>query len=159
MDKENVVDQFFVLVRAGLWEKECFFSQHNNIDFGLIYKVAQEQSVVGLIAAGLEHVKDINVPQEWALQYIGSTLQIEQRNKAMNIFISELIESLRREGVYSLLVKGQGVAQCYERPLWRASGDVDLLLSKSNYVLAKKYLLEIADSIEKYCCPIKIGID
>ena len=27
------------------------------------------------------------VPQEWALQFIGQTLQIEQRNQAMNEFV------------------------------------------------------------------------
>jgi len=31
------------------------------------------------------------------------------------------------------MVKGQGLAQCYERPLWRPSGDIDFLLSEENY--------------------------
>ncbi len=119
-----------------------------DVDFSEILQLATEQSVVGLIAAGLEHVKDSKVPQKWALQFIGQTLQIEQRNKAMNAFIAEMIDGLRKAGVYTLLVKGQGVAQCYERPLWRASGDVDLLLSNKNYAQAKEYLSNIADSVE-----------
>lgn len=57
---------------------------------------------------------------------------IEQRNKGMNIFISELIDKLQKEDIYAILVKGQGIAQCYEKPLWRSSGDIDLLLSDSN---------------------------
>ena len=32
-----------------------------------------------------------------------------------------------------MLVKGQGIAQCYEKPLWRPSGDIDFFLSKDNY--------------------------
>lgn len=51
----------------------------------------------------------------------------------MNVYVAELVELLRKNDVYAILVKGQGVAQCYERPLWRASGDVDLLLNEENY--------------------------
>ena len=62
----------------------------------------------------------------------------------MNQFVAKIIEQLRSKDVYALLVKGQGIAQCYERPLWRASGDVDLLLSDSNYEKAKAALLPSA---------------
>ena len=55
--------------------------------------------------------------------YIGQTLQIEQRNRAINEFVARLIGELRKADVYTLLVKEQGIAQCYERPLWRACGD------------------------------------
>jgi len=46
--------------------------------------------------------------------------------------------------VYAILVKGQGLAQCYQRPLWRIAGDVDLLLSEDNYHKAQSYLSTIA---------------
>ena len=62
----------------------------------------------------------------------------------MNAFIADLIEKLRQNDIYALLVKGQGVAQCYEKPLWRCSGDVDLLLSNDNYLKAKSALKPIA---------------
>lgn len=51
----------------------------------------------------------------------------------MNLFIGELVENMRKAGVYLLLVKGQGIAQNYERPLWRAAGDIDFFLSRENY--------------------------
>ena len=140
---------FFELVRAGLWEKEARLSQLNNIDYAVISRLAEEQSVVGLVTAGLERVSDVKVPKEVILQFIGSTLQIEQQNKGMNAFVEILIENLRRHGVYTLIVKGQGVAQCYERPLWRSSGDIDLLLSTDNYNAAKKVLIPMATSVEE----------
>lgn len=140
---------FFELLRAGLWEKEVRLSPYKDIDYSVILNLTEEQSVVGLVAAGLEHVSDVKVPQQWALQFAGQTIQLEQRNKAMNDFIAKLIGKLRNEDVYTLLVKGQGIAQCYERPLWRACGDVDLYLSNDNYEKAKKLLLHIATNIEK----------
>jgi hypothetical protein len=66
----------------------------------------------------------------------------------MNAFIAELIEKLRKEDIYAILVKGQGIAQCYEKPLWRSSGDVDLLLSKDNYEKAKAFLLPLGEITE-----------
>lgn len=140
---------FFELLRAGLWEKEARLSQFDGIDYAAIMQLAEEQSVVGLVTAGLEHVADVKVPQTNVLQFVGSTMQIEQRNRAMNSFIEELIDNLRRNDVYTLLVKGQGIAQCYEKPLWRSCGDVDLLLSKDNYEKAKTVLLPLASSVEE----------
>lgn len=140
---------FFVLLRAGLWEKEARLSQNKDIDYSAIMNMAEEQSVVGLVTAGLERVVDVKVPQEWVLQFVGETLQIEQQNKDMNAYLAKLIEQLRQKDVYAILVKGQGIAQCYEKPLWRASGDIDLLLSDTNYEKAKKVLLPAAIDVEK----------
>lgn len=140
---------FFELVKAGLWEKEVWLSQFDNIDYEEVYRLAVEQSVVGLVAAGIEHVTDVKIPQNVALSFVGDTLQLEQQNKAMNGFVAQLIEKLRKEDVYTILVKGQGIAQCYERPLWRASGDVDLLLSDINYEKAKNVLLPLAIDVEQ----------
>lgn len=142
-------EAFFELLRAGLWEKEARLSQFMDIDYAAILQSAEEQSVVGLVTAGLEHVQDTKVSQEWLLQFIGSTLQIEQQNMDMNVFLGRLIEKLRKEDVYAILVKGQGIAQCYEKPLWRASGDIDLLLSDTNYEKAKKVLIPLAIDVEK----------
>lgn len=139
---------FFALVRAGLWEQEVRLSQFGEIDFKEIYLLAAEQSVVGLVAAGIEHVIDMKVPQDVALMFVGATLQLEQQNIAMNEFVGKLIKILRKDDVYAVLVKGQGIAQCYERPLWRTSGDVDLLLSDSNYEKAKATLLPLAIEVE-----------
>ena len=145
---DNNQRAFFELLRVGLWEKDARLLQYKDIDYSAIMRLAEEQSVVGLVAAGLEHVIDVKVPQVLAIQFAGLALQLEQRNKAMNAFVTKLIEFLRKEDVFAILVKGQGIAQCYERPLWRACGDVDLLLSESNYEKAKKVLCPLATDVE-----------
>ena len=146
MSRDNNLEAFFALVRAGLWEKEVRLLPFGKLDYGDILRLAEEQSVVGLVTAGLEYVADVKVPQEWVLQFVGQSLQIEQRNTAMNKFIAEMVDKMRVVGIYTLLVKGQGIAQCYERPLWRASGDVDLLLSEVNYKKAKELLLPLSSN-------------
>lgn len=145
---DNNTQAFLTLVRAGLWEQDVRLLPYCDIKWQEVYRLATEQSVLGLVLAGLEH-SDIKPPKELLLQWIGEGQQIEQRNKAMNAFIADIIEKLRKENIYTLLVKGQGVAQCYERPLWRACGDVDLLLSRDNYKKAKNYLIPFASSLEE----------
>lgn len=139
---------FFELVKAGLWEKKVKLSRFKHVKFEDFFRLAEEQSVVGLVTAGLGQVQDVKVSQEVLLQFIGSSLQIEQQNKELNAIIPKLFQILQSEGVKAVMVKGQGIAQSYEKPLWRSSGDVDLLLDADNYEKAKKVLLPFADEIE-----------
>lgn len=142
-------ESFFALVRAGLWESEARLSQYKEIDFNEIYRLALEQSVIGLVSAGMEHISDTKVPRDIALLFAGEAIQLEKVNLSMNEFIERLIEELRKEDIYALLVKGQGIAQCYSRPLWRTSGDIDLLLSHESYRKAISFLSSIASNEEE----------
>lgn len=140
---------FLELLRAGLWGNENPDIRIDGAtDWQEVYRFATEQSALGLILAGVEH-SDVKPPKGLLLQWIGEVQAIEHRNKAMNAFIASLIERLRAEDVYTILVKGQGIAQCYERPLWRACGDVDLFLIKDNYKKALQILSPLATSIEE----------
>ena len=148
MKRDKTIDAFLALVRAGLWERDILLSNYRDIDFSRLCQLAEEQSVDGLIAAGLEHVMDVKLPQESVLELIGLSLQIEQQNIAMNEFIAVLERKMADASIHSLLVKGQGVAQCYERPLWRSSGDVDLFLDDENYEKAKVFLSSLASFVK-----------
>ena len=104
--------------------------------------------MVGLVAAGIEHITDRKPQKKDVLQFIGRTVQLEQKNQAMNYFIRVLVEKMREAGIYTVLVKGQGVGQCYERPPWRSCGDVDLFFDAENYERAKGFLSPLALEVE-----------
>lgn len=149
MTFNNNEQVFFDLIKAGLWEKDARLSAYSNLNYTEVYRLAEEQAVVGLVALGLEHVPDVKIPKEEVLQFVGYALQIEQQNKAMNEFIAGIIDRMRKDGIYALLLKGQEIGQCYEKPLWRACGDVDLFLSDDNYEKARAVLMPLAASIEE----------
>ena len=149
MEKDRNTRVFLELVRAGLWETDVELQECGDADFKEVLRLAEEQAVLGLVAAGLDHVKGQKPPKEVVLPVIGKMVQLEQRNTAMNEFIGEMVSRMREKGIYTLLVKGQGVAQCYERPLWRNSGDIDFFLSDENYAKADAYLQPLASSVEK----------
>ena len=148
---------FFELLRIGLWGDQRSVQEFNvqefkDVDWEKVYQLAQEQSVQGIVLRGIEELRakgiELCVPKVLLLQWIGEVQMIEQRNKEMNAFIAELIEKLRKADIYALLVKGQGIAQCYEKPLWRCSGDADLFLSYDNYQKAKTLLTPLASEVE-----------
>ena len=147
--KSNIEQAFFALLRAGLWGKEVQLLPYGEIDYESLLQLAEEQSVVGLIAAGIEYIVDVRPQKKDVLQFIGRTVQLEQRNQAMNYFIGVLVEKMRDAGIHTLLVKGQGIAQCYSRPLWRSAGDIDFFLDAENYEKAKAFLLPLSDSVEE----------
>lgn len=142
------MSSFFQLLQSGLWEHGVNLAIHDSIDFEVLYSLAEEQSVVGLIAAGLENVTDMRVRKKDALPFLKEVFSLENRNQLMNAFINKLVLIMRSAGFYPLLVKGQGIAQCYCRPHWRSSGDIDLLLDPDYYESAKSFLARLADSIE-----------
>ena len=151
-------EAFFLLVRAGLFGRtehaEILLS--DGVDWTEVCQLATEQSVIGLVAEGIETLqnewfKTHNaplVPQKWVLQLVGTALKLESKNVAMNKFIASLVGRLRKRGVHAILLKGQGVAQNYEKPYWRACGDVDLLLDDEGYLKAKEFLLQYAPYVD-----------
>lgn len=120
-------EAFIALVKAGLWE-EVNENQNLNenlfegLDWGALQKLAEEQSVVGLVAAGFNQITAYRLPLTEKLTLLGKCQLIEQRNLAMNDFIAKMFARLKDEGIAPLLMKGQGVAQCYERKMKREYG-------------------------------------
>ncbi len=146
--KSNTEIAFFTLVRAGLWEKEVRLVPYGDIDFAEVFRLAEEQSVVGLVAAGIEHIVDAKPQEKDLLQFVNVTESLMIQNQAMNYFIGIMVEKMREAGIFTVLVKGQGVGQCYERPLWRSCGDVDLFFDAENYEKAKGFLTPLASEVE-----------
>ena len=144
--KDNTIGVFFTLLRVGLWEQAGVYL-NDKVDWKKVNQLAEEQSVLGVVLAGIEH-SNMKPPQELLLQWIGEVQMLEQQNKAMNQFIAELIEKMRKADIYTLLVKGQGIAQCYEKPMWRSSGDIDLYLSDTNFAKAKAFFRPLVESYD-----------
>ena len=146
---DNTINAFYALLRAGLWEQGVRLSDYEPLDYDALYQLAEDQSVVGLIAAGVEYVEDRKIVKQEALPFMKRVFGMEQRNSRMNSFLGGLIEEIRSAGIFTLLVKGQGVAQCYARPLWRTAGDIDLFLDGDGYERAKTLMKAKATAVKQ----------
>ena len=131
------------MVRAGLWEKEVQLLS-DIIDFKAVLRIAEEQSVTGLVTAGVEKISTGVIPLPEKLTLLGKCHLVEKRNMAMNIATLSLVKKLQEANINVLLVKGQGIAQCYTRPLWRSSSDIDFFFSKEDFHKAVELLTPLA---------------
>ncbi len=147
--KDIVISHFFSLLRAGLWEQNPGIPAEEPIDFEALFKVAEEQSVLGVVTAGIEHLEGREVSKYEVKDFMWQVIYLDDRNASMNAFIADLFKRLEGEGIRAMLVKGQGIAQCYERPMWRMSGDIDLLLDADNYLKAKAFLCPLAEKVSE----------
>lgn len=104
---DNAIDSFFELVRVGLWRNgKPNIRIEGTTDWQEVYRLASEQSVLGLVLDGLEH-SEMKPPKVVLLQWIGELQMIEKRNRFMNQFVAELVEKMRAADIYAILVKGQ----------------------------------------------------
>lgn len=146
MNKDYPLDAFLSLIRGGLWEQSVTLARYPELDWRIILQLAKDQTVVGLLGAGLEHLSDVKVPVSVAKDCLGLVMGIEMRNRKMNGLLVSQARAFSVNHVTALVLKGQGVAQCYERPLWRQPGDIDWLTDGDGYERGKALLLQNADS-------------
>ena len=131
---------------SGLWERPCcsegdsgISATKDNVDWDAVFALARNQAISGLLAAGLESlhnaagsIAEISVEQKKALaRHIAS---VERLNTRMDGFLEKLYAYLLKEGLTPVLLKGQGLAQCYLKPMQRAMGDIDILLDGDDYL-------------------------
>lgn len=127
-NKETAV--LFILLRSGLWEKEpedlSLFPLSGG-SWRKVFDMARQQTVTGTVYEGLCRLPDRLLPPEGLLmQWTVAADIIEQRNRRTDGVLAELCGLFRNGGLHPVLLKGQGVAQFYGKPLLRECGDIDL---------------------------------
>ena len=131
MKYSNSIQQFFSLLRAGLWgggiEEYAFQS---DVEWKEVIRVAREQACLGITFDGLELLQSCRPNKKQLMEWFSYVQRIEHANSIVNGAIVSIISKYRDAGVEPILLKGQGVAQYYRTPKHRQSGDIDLYLPK-----------------------------
>lgn len=131
--------QFLELLRAGLWgvaaDPENF--KPDSVDWKAVLRVAKEQTMLAVVADGIETLpKELWPPKEVMMKLAMMRLKIEQTHVLLNSTIAQIVRALEAQGVPSVLLKGQGIAQNYLRPESRTCGDIDLYTGHGGYLKA-----------------------
>ena len=128
-------EQLSILLKIGLWggkAEPSAFSAYT--DWKAIYRLAQQQTVVGLVYDGLSTLPAELQPESALLhQWYAYVVKIEQSHKLLNQRLAEVTNLLKLDDIRSVLLKGQGVAQNYPNPVRRHCGDIDLYIGKREY--------------------------
>ena len=129
MDISKIHKAFFSLLQSGLWDyenREISIFPLTETEWKVLYRLSREQTVTGLIFAGIQKLPESIQPKENLLvRWIATIDAIERSNLKMNSVLVELCELFNKTGINHVLLKGQGIATLYKDPLLRECGDID----------------------------------
>lgn len=137
---------FFALLRIGLHTcavedaDVAEFTQLPEEDWTDIKAMADKQSVAATVFDGLDALvnrygRDKIAPgidmawwQQFVFEWIGTTTQIEQKNKVQREVMDDLASQWRKNYLRVMIMKGQASGTMYPRPEHRSPGDIDCYL-------------------------------
>ena len=139
--------QFLELLRSGLWGKPADASiVQGEIDWQSIVRIAKEQTVQVLVANGIETLPKELWPPKAAIfklmEYKSTTVKMHH---LLNSVLAKITTALNAEGIPSVLLKGQGLAQNYLIPESRICGDIDLYVGEENIDRACEVIAGLTD--------------
>ena len=120
---------FVELLQVSLGTREELSRVPSAVEWQGLFEEAQRQAIAGILACGIERLpKEQQPPQALLLQWIGQTLQIEQRNALTTKVCGEVVGQMERDGLRCCVLKGQANHRYYLEGMAnrRNCGDVDI---------------------------------
>ena len=162
MTDQQIQTVLLSLLRSGLWasSKSDGLAALSPAEWNALYTYAQQHTIEGIVFDGLQRMPaDLLPPRALLLKWAARLDQIERHNRKMAALIKDQLEQFELAGIRAVLLKGLGVAACYEVPEHRISGDVDWYFAggrafrKANAMMEKQgvSLLHTAGLSAEYC--------
>lgn len=133
---------FLELIQVSVGNRPQLSRTLNDNEWDILYNIARKQALVGVCFGGIDKLPSEQRPyKQLLLNWMGATLQIENRNRIMNLRTNQAVQFFRKNGFKTAILKGQGIARLYPQPDRRQSGDIDLWLGgscKEIYDFARK---------------------
>jgi hypothetical protein len=153
MELNHTYKAFFALLRAGLWNREPdsgYFPLSSEV-WKRIYVLACKQTVAGIVYDGIMQLPaDHFPPKDLLLEWVVLVARFEDLNTKMNQHAGELYKLFAENRIVAFLMKGQGVAACYDNPLHRMCGDIDWSFpDKENFDRANRLIEGLRIKVER----------
>ena len=148
---------FMDVLKAGLWNSKEWLGdkviEHEKNGFTpqweLMTEWAGKQTVMGVFSHGAGYTcgslaMTANVKKK-VMPYVMNGMKMHELLNSVCVLVSD---ALKKEGIDSVLLKGQGLARVYSNPKLRQCGDIDIYVGEENYGRACEVLEKIAGKIE-----------
>ena len=142
LQKGNIENLFYQLLRMALGRQVCLPHTPNEQEWKALYELAKKQSLIGVCFAGVQKLQTQRQepPEMTYLTWIAMAAKIQQRNEVVSRQCVELQGQLAADGLRSCVLKGQGVGALYrvhendndnnqnssDLSMLRQSGDIDV---------------------------------
>lgn len=122
------------LLRAGLWGSVPEPSRFIKADWPSIFKLADIQTVGAIVFDGVALLpKECHPPLALKLQRIGFMQQTERMNSVHGKTLVAIHKALSAKGIREVYMKGRIAGSRYPHPSHRQPGDIDFVVSRSDY--------------------------
>ena len=124
-----VKGKFIELLQVSVGTRAVLSRLPSAREWECVLEEAQRQAIAGILACGIERLsKEQQPPQALLLEWIGVTLQIEQRNALTTKVCSEVVSQMEKDGLRCCVLKGQANHRYYLEGMAnrRNCGDVDV---------------------------------
>ena len=124
---------FFELIQISIGKRTCLSHTPSAKEWKRLFRLAENQTLLGICFAGVKRLQEAQkeMPAPLFMQWLGIAAKIQQRNEEMDKKSAEVWTLLNRAGLDCAILKGQGVARCYNLRgdslgVLRQSGDIDV---------------------------------
>ena len=123
-------EAFFKLVRLALGTCRDQNVRLDAAGWAAVYETARKQALAAVVLDGVEKLPlSQKPPMDVLMPWINMVQQVEELNRRMNRLLVMVCDKFRQEDMPCVVLKGQGNALFYPRPLHRMPGDIDLWMS------------------------------
>jgi len=122
----NSNEHFFLYFRWAIGTSQRFPEALSEEDWKNIYRIAQQQSLLGVLFDGIRNIPDAGMERKLLLRWYAASEQIKKANEKTNRVAVEVCKLFREQGFRTCVLKGQGNNLLYPNPYSRMSGDIDL---------------------------------
>lgn len=150
---------FFELIRVALGKQKCLSRNPSYKEWGRLFKMAERQRLLGICFYGVKKIASplpspegkgesfydgenrVGIPEELYDYWLGTAALIQLQNQKVNRQCVEVCNKLQEAGFKCSILKGQGIAQLYNKGrrtkderqdesnflgMFRQSGDIDV---------------------------------
>ena len=123
------MDKFFQLLRLAVGASSDI-PEVKLEEWAAIYEMAKKQSLLGIVFDGIEKMGNaVRMDSDLLMTWVGKSKLIERRNLQLNEAVVKVSEYFQKNGFETCILKGQGNALMYPKPLHRTPGDIDIWVS------------------------------
>lgn len=125
--KSYINTYFFELIKVAIENKSKLSGIPTPNEWKEIYMLAKQQTLVGILFEALDKLPtEQRPPKALLMQWFAATEIIQENNARVNADAVKMCESIRKDGLRCVILKGQGIATYYPNPTLRQSGDIDI---------------------------------
>lgn len=138
---------FFELLQMAVGRRSGLSATPVKEEWKAMFQMAREQALVGVFTDAVCRLPlEMRPPRKPLARLCSEVMMIEDTNKALFRKCCELTSALATDGFDSCVLKGQGMALLYPKPLLRQSGDIDVWMKPTSNTAAEP----IEDTLYNY---------